>query len=147
MTRRKLSDQWSVELDDTFTGRLVDGDLQLVSPGPPVRTIWLALWYPPIEHDPEKLLDWVLAEVNPNPVERFEEVGADEGELRYASWYPEEVDGRAQWALYGYVVRRGFYVQAAFFCDRPEDKDWAVATWRSLRFSPVAAIDPAAGRG
>jgi hypothetical protein len=139
MTRRNLSEQWSLDLDDSFSGQLVDGDLQLVSPGPPVRTIWLAIWYPPPEHGPETLMTWVLAEVNPDPVERFEEVGTDEGELRYASWYPEEVDGARRWALYGYVVRQGSYVQAAFFVDDPSERDWALATWRSLRFRPAAA--------
>ena len=135
MTRRNLSEQWSIDLDDTFRGQVVDGDLQLVSPGPPPRTIWLAIWYPGPEHGPETLREWVLAEVNPNPVERFDEPGSDAGELRYASWYPEDVDGRRQWSLYGYVMRRGSYVQAAFFSALEADRDWALTTWRSLRFA------------
>lgn len=141
MTRRNLSEQWSIDLDESFRGRVVDGDLQLVSPGPPVRTIWLAIWYPDLDQGPETLLGRVLAEVNPNPLEKFEEVGTDDGELRYASWYPETVDGRRQWSLYGYVVRRGSYVQSAFFCDRAEDKQWALDTWRSLRFAGADAQD------
>ena len=36
-------------------------------------------------------MDWVQAEVNPHPVARFEELGTDDGELRYASWYPEDM--------------------------------------------------------
>jgi hypothetical protein len=139
VTRRSLSEQWSVDLDDSFSGRVVDGDLQLVSPGPPPRTIWLAIWYPPPEHTPATLLEWVLSEVNPNPAERFEEAGTDEDELRYASWYSEEVDGHRQWALYCYVVRRGSYVQAAFFSDLAEDQAWALATWRSLRFTATGS--------
>lgn len=139
VTRRQLSEQWSIDLEDGFSGQVVDGDLQLVHPGPPPRTIWVAIWYPGPEHGPETLMQWVLAEVNPDPVERFEDIGTDEGELRYASWYPEDVDGRRQWALYGYVVRRGSYVQAAFFSNRESDKQWAVDTWRSLRFR--AAVD------
>jgi hypothetical protein len=142
VTRRALSEQWSIDLDDSFSGQVVDGDLRLVSPGPPTRTIWLAIWYPPPEHGPETLLTWVLAEVNPTPLERFEEVGLDAGELRYASWYPEEVDGRQQWALYGYVMRRGSYVQAALFSEVQADRDWALATWRSLRH---AAPEPGSG--
>jgi hypothetical protein len=137
VTRRNLSEQWSIDLDDDFRGQVIDGDLRLASAGPPPRTIWLAIWYPPPEHGPETLLQWVLAEVNPDPVERFEEIGSDEGELRYASWYPEEVDGHRQWALYGYVVRRGSYVQAAFFTDSAEDQEWALSTWRSLLFRPA----------
>ncbi|MDQ1672781.1 MAG: hypothetical protein QOC98_1343 [Frankiaceae bacterium] len=135
MTRRTLSEHWSIDLDDSFTGQVVDGDLQLVSPGPPPRTVLLALWYPPSERSPEELMAWVLAEVNPDPVERFQE-SDDPDELRYASWYPETVDGQTQYALYGYVVRRGSYVQAAFFADDAAQRDWALATWRSLHYSP-----------
>ncbi|MDQ1636330.1 MAG: hypothetical protein QOJ32_3139 [Frankiaceae bacterium] len=135
MTRRTLSEHWSIDLDDSFTGQVVDGDLQLVSPGPPPRTVLLALWYPPPERSPEELMAWVLAEVNPDPVERFQE-SDDPDELRYASWYPETVDGQTQYALYGYVVRRGSYVQAAFFADDAAQRDWALATWRSLQYSP-----------
>lgn len=138
MTRRNLSEHWSIDLDDGFTGQVVDGDLQLVHPGPPPRNILLAIWYPNAEHGPETLMQWVLAEVNPAPTESFEEIGSDEGELRYASWYPEDpvtADGRRRWALYGYVVRRGSYVQSAFFSERAEDRTWALETWRSLRYS------------
>lgn len=151
MTRRTLSGQWSIDLDGTFAGEVVDGDLRLVSPGPPLRTILLAIWYPPPERSPEELMSWVLAEVNPDPLERFQESGPDPDdpnpddpnpddpdpdELRYASWYPETVDGRTQWALYGYAVRRGSYVQAAFFADDAAERDWALETWRSLRHDP-----------
>ena len=135
MTRRNLSEQWSIDLEDGFAGTVVNGDLQLVHPGPPPRNILLAIWYPGPQHGPETLMEWVLAEVNPNPTERFEEIGTDEGELRYASWYPEDIDGARRWALYGYVVRRGSYVQSAFFSERAEDRDWALSTWRSLRYS------------
>ena len=139
MTRRNLSEQWSIELEDGFAGQVVDGDLHLVHPGPPPRTVLLAIWYPKQEHGPETLMQWVLAEVNPDPVERFQEPdpdGSDPDELRYASWYPETVDGRTQYALYGYAVRRGSYVQAAFFADDAGERDWALETWRSLRYDP-----------
>ncbi len=145
MTRRNLSEQWSIELDDSFRGQVVDGDLELVSPGPPRRTVLLALWYPPPERSPQELMAWVLAEVNPDPLERFQEgprpedPDPDPDELRYGSWYPETIDGRTQYALYGYVVRRGSYVQAAFFVDDASERDWALTTWRSLRYTPAPA--------
>jgi hypothetical protein len=39
MPRRGLTCEWSIELDEESRSRIVDDDLQLVSPGPPVRTI------------------------------------------------------------------------------------------------------------
>jgi hypothetical protein len=37
MPRRGLTKEWSIELDESFRGRVVDEDLQFVSVGPPVR--------------------------------------------------------------------------------------------------------------
>ena len=35
----------------------------------------------PVTVAPETLMQWVLAEVNPNPVDRYEEIGTDEVQL------------------------------------------------------------------
>jgi hypothetical protein len=134
MPRRGLTRNWSIDLDESFKGRVKDGDLQLVSPGPPVRTIWVAVWSPPPDQSPDATIENILRHAHPAPRQRFQEAGADQDELRYASWYDETVGERHQWGLYAYTVRRGTYVQAAFLVDEPADLDWALAAWRSLRF-------------
>jgi len=134
--RRGLTTEWSIDVDESFDSRVVDEDLQLVSPGPPVRTVWVAVWSPPEEQSPADVLKDIRADVNPHPTARFVEPGSEPGELRYASWYPEESGGRDQWSLYGYTVRRGSYVQLACIVDDPAERDWALETWRSLRFTP-----------
>jgi len=132
--RRRLTADWSIELDTTFQGRVVDGDLQLVSVGPPVRTIWLGVWSPPLTDPVEQTLAVIAGDAHPRPTQRFVEAGSDPNEQRFASWYPEDVDGRRQWGLYGYTVRPGTYVQAAFLIDGEEDLPWALSAWRSLRY-------------
>jgi hypothetical protein len=47
------------------------------------------------------------------------------------------MDGeREQWGLYTYTVRADSYVQAVLLTDSPAELDWALSTWRSLRFTP-----------
>jgi hypothetical protein len=131
--RRQLTTEWSIALDASFAGRIVDADLQFVSQGPPVRTVWLAIWSPKSESIPETL-DRIKLHVHTSPEQRFEEAGTDPNERRYASWYPHVVGGRHQWGLYAYTVHQGSYVQAAFISDEPDGLEWALFTWRSLRF-------------
>jgi hypothetical protein len=135
MPRRGLTSEWSIELDGSFRSRIVDGSLQMVSPGPPIRTIWINVWEPPARGSLEDVLEEILQDVNPSPERHFREAGSDAAELRYASWYAE-VDGeREQWGLYAYTLRAGSYVQAVLLTDTPADLDWALSTWRSLRFT------------
>jgi hypothetical protein len=134
MPRRRLTNEWSIDLNDSFRGRVVDGDLQLISPGPPARTIWITVWQTAPDLSTAHLLEQILQDVHPNPTWKVREDGADRDELRYASWYPEIDNGREQWGLYAYTLRPGSYVQAALLTDKPADPNWALTTWRSLRF-------------
>jgi hypothetical protein len=129
VTRRRLTEHWSIDLDDSFASRVVEGELQLVSPGPPVRTIWLGVWDTSDESLPDTIRR-IRESQHADPLERFEEAGADADEKRIASWYPEE----DHHGLYAYTVRPGSCVQASFLVDDPADKDWALSAWRSLRY-------------
>jgi hypothetical protein len=139
MPRRDLTSEWSIELDGSFRSRIVEGSLQMVSPGPPVRTVWIDVWGPPSHRSPEEVLQEILQDANPSPERRFREAGADAEELRYASWYAEVDGGREHWGLYAYTVRAGSYVQAVLLTDTPADLSWALSTWRSLRFTSSSA--------
>jgi hypothetical protein len=65
--------EWSIDVDESFRGRVVDEDLQLVSVGPPVRTIWIAIWSPPPDLAPAEVLNEILLDVRPRPQLRFRE--------------------------------------------------------------------------
>ncbi len=136
--RRQMTTDWSIDLDSSYSGRIVDGNLEFVSAGPPRRSVWVSVWNPPETVSPDDILAGIREGMNPEPVERFEEHGAEQDELRLASWYSEPAERGEQWGLYGYTVRRGSYVQIALLADSPHDRDWALATWRSLRFTPDA---------
>jgi len=131
--RRNLTRAWSMELEPSFQGRVAEGSLQLLDPGPPTRTIWVSTWESP-PAVPEGPLADVRSHANPAAIERFDEAGADPTEHRFATWYPETVEGRNQWGLYAYTFRSEGYVQAAFIVDDPAALGWALDAWRSLRY-------------
>ena len=131
-----------MSLEPAFQARLVEGDLQFVAPGPPARTVWISVWDMPAEFGPENTPEAVLAEfragASPAALQTFDEPGADMSERRCATWYPEYLEGRLQWSLYGYTVRTEGWVQTAFFGESADELDWALETWRSLRYQPRA---------
>jgi hypothetical protein len=141
--RRTITDDWSIDLAEGFQSRVRDEMLQFVSAEPPLRTVWISVWGPPSDEAPADVLAEVLKDVNPDPVEHVRDANEDETELHYASWYPEEGrDGGRQWGLYAYTIRRGTYVQLACLVDdgdEVEGREWALATWRSLRYEGAAA--------
>lgn len=149
MSRRALTEDWTIELDDALHGEVIDGSLRFASAGPPTRTIWIAAWNPPATDDPATTIAWArdtAARTGP-PVAQsqvFEERGADGEELRYARWYYEPNASPAHWALYAYTARRGGLVQAAFLVDDAAGQGWALEAWRSLRHRSTAIAPPQA---
>lgn len=137
MARRRLTTDWSIDVDERVRQRVVDGSLQMLDVGPPVRTVWINVWLMPEDSSADAELARIKANAPPAPVRRFEEPGADGDERRFASWYPErDEDGRTSWGLYAYTVRPDCWVQAAFLSDEEDDLPWALAAWRSLRYEP-----------
>lgn len=137
MARRRLTADWSIDVDERVLQRVVDGSLQMLDVGPPVRTIWMSVWIMPDDSSADEELGRIKAHVPPTVVRRFEEPGTDPDERRLASWYPErDEDGRTSWGLYAYTIRPACWVQAAFLSDSEDDLDWALDTWRSLRYEP-----------
>jgi hypothetical protein len=132
--RQALTREWSIELPRDFARRIVEGSLQLVSVGPPVRTVWMNIWNLPTEADRVDVIAEIRATPRPGDTQTFDEPGSDETEIRLGFWYGERVDGRQQWSLYAYTIRRDDYVQAVFMTSTP-DSAWALAAWRSLRFN------------
>lgn len=132
MPRLQLTAAWSIEVDDSFSARQVGDDLQLVSVGPPPRSIWLAIWSPPAEMSIDEVVAMIRGDQHPDPTQSFEET--DEAEQpRLASWYSETVDERTHWGLYGHTLGAGEFVQSAFLVPDETLLPWALDAWRSLR--------------
>ena len=130
--KKGLTKEWSIDLDREYDQRIVDRNLQFVAPG---RTIWIAVWNPPVEETIAQTLELIKQDVNPNPEGQIHELNEDGLEVRYASWYAEPGVRGTQYSLYGYTIRRGSYVQSAFISDSPQDTEWALSTWRSLTYT------------
>jgi hypothetical protein len=132
MPRVPLSESWSIDIDESFAARIVDNDLQFVSPGPPPRSIWLAIWSPPEQMVEHEVVAMIRGDLHPSPEQSFDEVD-ERGRARLATWYPETVDDRTHWGLYGYTLGDDAFVQSAFLVPDATLLDWALDVWRSLR--------------
>lgn len=135
MPRKELTAEWSIDVDDSFVSRIVGDDLQMVSQGPPMRSIWVATYSPPKQQGAKDLIALAKEEAPADAIETFEEQGTAGHELRFATWNHETVEGREQWALYAYTARRGALAQIALLSDEEADRAWALETWRSLAYS------------
>lgn len=70
----------------------------------------------------------IAENAHPAPLQRFQERDTKTDEVRYASWYPDEVGGRTTWSLCAYTIRRGSYPQLMFASDDAEHLPWALTT-------------------
>jgi hypothetical protein len=59
MPRRQLAKHWSIEVDDSLGQRVLDGQLQMLSLGAPIRATWMNVWGP--LKPGQAALDWALA--------------------------------------------------------------------------------------
>ncbi|MCP2260670.1 hypothetical protein LX15_004390 [Streptoalloteichus tenebrarius] len=132
--RRELGGGWSIDLDGAVVGRVVGGNTRFTGFG---RTVWTAVWDLPSPETPADALAWIRQAGPPRPLRTFEEPGADDEELRYASWCRETENGQERFALHAYTLRPTSYVQAAFLVTVADDLDWALTAWRSLRYRPA----------
>ncbi|GAB3561186.1 hypothetical protein [Spelaeicoccus albus] len=133
--RRVLTPHWSIDLDESFESRVVDGDLKMVSAGPPMRTVLVSVLVPPASLAPFEVLS--QAGAAPDGVEVLERIGGgDDDEARLGHWCAEEaMDGSAtQYSLYCSTARRGQLVRITFVSDVAADKSWALDSWNSLEF-------------
>ncbi|MET7419938.1 DUF2199 domain-containing protein [Dactylosporangium sp. NPDC005555] len=120
----RVSDDWSVERGAGFTVRLHEESLRFVGPG---RTVILDIF----GTDRAQTVDEVLATmIEGAPAADGRLTERDGGELRHARWM---VAG-AQHELYGLVIRPGSMLSVTCVHDDPADHEWALHTWRSVRF-------------
>lgn len=133
--RRILTPHWSIDVDESFEARVVDGDLKMVSAGPPMRTVLVSVLVPPASLAPYEVLS--KAGAAPDGVEVLDTIGrGDDDEARLGHWCAEETmnGGGTQYSLYCSTARRGQLVRITFVSDVADDKVWAVGCWDSLEF-------------
>ena len=124
----RVSADWSVERGAGFTSAVHDGSLRFVAPG---RTVIVDEFDTP----PDESVDDVLAMMlDDAPTTEGGLTERADGELRHACWTATVVDGHTQHELYGMVIRPGTTLQVTCIHDDPDDHDWALRTWRSVRY-------------
>ena len=143
--RQALNRDWWIDLPGPFTGFLSNGALQLVSVNKPPRRVWVDILNAPEPRPGIASLmvkDIRLAAKDlPAGAVEYGDTQGEPDEHRIAFWFEEHTEGqRGYWTLYAYAIRDNSFVQAAFLSTRPEP-DWALASWKSMRYAPGTGKD------
>jgi len=126
---RKITREWSFDLDESFRHRIEDGNLIFWKPG---RTIYLIVWSRPEGEDKEQTMTWLKSESHPDPLLRKEP--ASTAILRYGYLLKERDGEHEYFGFYGFAVANTSYVQMSCYFDKETDVEWAEQTWLSLTY-------------
>lgn len=126
LTRRRLFESWTIEIESDFEHETEDGSHVLFAPG---RTLWCE---PLITREPR---DVVLARLRardiPGTLATFEhEHGAA---AKFAAFMKGADASGTAWGLLAFTIRDWQYALTGFYFDDPADVAWALRCWKSVR--------------
>lgn len=134
-TTQKLTDNWSIEISNLFTRRKEeDGDLVFVMKG---KTVRLAIWNSKNQsrqqlYDDHKHQQETRDQTESTTLETFELSDSNTSRIGYMI---EESDNQKSYkVIYGFSMVDGEVVQAALYFDKDTDKEWALETWRTIKY-------------
>lgn len=134
-TRQKLTDNWSIEISNLFTRRKEeDGDLVYAMKG---KTVRLAIWSSNNQsrqqlYDEHKHQQETRDQTESVTLETFELSDSNNSRIGYMI---EESDNQKSYkVIYGFSMVDGEVVQAALYFDKDTDKEWALETWRTIKY-------------
>lgn len=132
---QKLTDNWSIEISNLFTRRKEeDGDLVFVMKG---KTVRLAIWNSTNQtrqqlYDEHKHNQEIRDQTEAPTIEIFE---LSDRNIARIGYMIEESDNQKSYkVIYGFSMVDGEVVQAAFYFDKEVDKEWALKTWRTIKY-------------
>jgi hypothetical protein len=127
MTRRPLTNDWSIELDDAFERRVDGGDVVFwLRP----RTVYATV-YATQDVEAEEAIAKMLEGRPGAPVKTFDR--AEPGLVGHAYLLPEgEGDGR-YWGLNTWTAARGSVCCVTFYFEDLNDLHWAIRAWHTVR--------------
>ncbi|MBE8727615.1 DUF2185 domain-containing protein [Flavobacterium hungaricum] len=134
MTTQQLTDQWSIEINNLFEGSMEEDGTLFFTTGD--KSLRLVVW----ESDKSKneLYQDYLQEIEnrdqsrSKTLQRFE--FSDAAVLRIG-YLIEETDGQKTYdVLYGFSIVDKELLYHVFYFDEKADLDWAVSTWKNIRF-------------
>jgi hypothetical protein len=126
---RRITEHWSVGVDDSFQRRVEDGSLVFWRPG---QTVWINCWGNGRTPTRREAIALIKEEASPERKDLFED--EDGAVYRYGYLLVERNGRKKQYAVYAFAVVEGEYVQLAAYFDKPADQSWAEAVARSPAF-------------
>lgn len=115
---------WNLALEDTFVETTIDGQVGFVRDD---QAVILAPFDTMVE--PDEALD----QVGLTLTDSLEHIEREGSEIRREAVIRERVeDGVSRFALEGFAATRGSLVAIGVYYEQAGDRDWALATFRSL---------------
>jgi hypothetical protein len=134
-TTQRLTDNWSIEISNLFTRRREeDGDLVFAMKG---KTVRLAIWNSKNQsrqqlYDEHKQNQETRDQKDAPTIETFE---LGDNNVSRIGYMIEESDNEKRYkVIYGFSIVDGEVVQAALYFDKDTDKEWALETWRTIKY-------------
>ena len=127
MPRLRITDDWTIELDDAFQRRAEGGDVMFWLPP---RTVYATV-FPSDDVEAEEAIAQLLEDRPGEPVRTFDRLEA--GLAGHAYLLPEG-QGRGQyWGLNTWTAARGSVACVTFYFEDLDDLDWALRAWQTVR--------------
>lgn len=135
LIEQKLTDNWSMEISNLFTRRKdEDGDLVFAMKG---KTVRLAIWNSKNKsrqklYDEHKHQQETRNQTESATLETFELSDSNTSRIGYMI---EESDNQKNYkVIYGSSMVDEEVIQAALYFDKDTDKEWALETWRTIKY-------------
>jgi hypothetical protein len=136
MTKYKITEQWTIEIDNSFQRRVdEEGDLIFATKD---KTVRLAVWGYKDQtrqeiYDEHKIISTTRDDIETPTLETFDLSDDNAARIGYMI---EEADGEKKYkVIYAFTIVDADLVQAAIYFDNDSDKRWALDTWRTIRFN------------
>jgi len=130
---RKITEDWSVDIDDSFQRRIEDESLVFWKPG---QSVWINCWGDGTHPSKAEALANVREDADPQRRQVLDEEDGDIYRFIYA--LTEQQDNKVRYAAYSFAVIEGQYLQMAIYFDSLDDRAWALSVARSPIFRDTA---------
>lgn len=126
----KITQDWSLTLDQTHSRRVEDGALVFWHPG---FTIWINVWSNDNNESISKRVEWIDSGTNPDS---FDVESYLKGNVHFYLYrLNEETEGKVTHTYNGFIFSGDSHVQITAYFDRPADFNIAGNILKSIRFT------------
>ncbi|RFZ95782.1 DUF2185 domain-containing protein [Mucilaginibacter conchicola] len=133
MLTHRLTENWNIDINNLFERSVEESGSLMYTTGD--KTVRIVIWDDKNRKREELYADHLKNAQNRDQSmsETLEIFDLSDGEAARVGYLIEEGDGDKKYSvIYGFSLTDHQVVQAAFYFDDKNDKDWALKTWKSI---------------